>query len=523
MSLNLLASHNSYVCIDDSKTSIYSLDLSNNKYYSQMVSFYKKYQPFHEKNKDQIELFPDYDIWKDVQFPDQSFKNIPHLFHINFTTLYSYSNTLLDQAYQNSISPIIPDELYPIATRYIDQSGNYFIERPPFQLDVDYKIGGASSSTKKRVTGKKIWIPWTLFIFNPNQMGSAKMYFSHKSLTNESDIYVSTYLPNTYNNGDICFSNSLTSIPDLPSYDTLSINQIYSLMINEFFAGAWNADLSNTWTFIYNNIFRPIDQKFSEDIDMYPQLCRLFNPSNADIVSVLPSTSKASKILLSYSQSIVRLSMLDYPYFHEYMLSMLSSFSLQDTLELIEELSNIYTSYIDSNHKYYSLSFKEHFVKSGKNFNYIGTFSKIKESVINSHYNHQYSTLTQKIINQLSSFPVINSLSSEFHNFQANILVYNDTLESYYVDSYYLRPDGSYNYSNNCFNQIFSPMEFSKLVNMIIQDSINGSNIQNIMYCFDTKTKEIHTLPYSFELYKQIVTDSSRSAIDILGYINDKV
>ena len=520
MTLNITPNNNPYVYIDESKTSTYSLDFSNNAYCSQMSAFFKRY----ERNSD---YFQEYDIWKDVVLPEDSFKNIPHLFHVNFTSLYSYSNTLIDSAYKQSLSPTIPTQLYPIATRYIDSSGNYFIERPPFQVDIDYKVGGASSSTKKRVTNKKLWIPWTLFIFNPQYMGSAKMYFSHKSLTNQSDIYVSPYLPNTYTSGEICFSNSLNSIPDLPSYSTLSINQIYSLMINEYFAGSWNSDLSNSWMNFYSNFFKPIFANFPEDIEIYPQAKRLFDPSNEDIAQALPPSSKTSKQLLNYAPKINRLSCLDYQYFHEYILSMLATFSLEDILALMEELSNVHIAVTDPDHKYnISLPVRSmiHRFYSEREFSHINTFSFIKQSLnVLNYRNHSTHSSPQRILNQLSSFPVVYSLPSEYNSSHTNILIYNNSDNFLSVDSYFLRYDASFNYSHYCFNQNVSAVDYSRIINKVIQDSFNGVTIQEKMYCFDFLTKQIHVLPYSFELYKQIVTDSSNSQIDILGYINDKV
>lgn len=513
MSLNLVH-NNDYVYVDEHNTSIYSIGFSNNINYFQMFSYYKRYQ------KDSS-YFNTYDLWKDVNLPSNPHDNIPHLFDVNLNSVYKYSNQLLEDAYNQAVLPAIPAQLYPIATRYIDIYGNYYIERPPFQVDIDYKIGNANSSTKKRVTDKKVWVPWTLFIFNPENMGNARMVFSHKSLTHDSDIYISSFLPNNYSDGSICYSNSLNTIPDIDPSAKLSISQIYSLMINEYFAGAWNSDLSNTWSTIYNNFIRHVFRFFPEDKHLYPQLNRLFLVTNEDISKILPSNSKPYKLLMANEKYIERVMHLDYPYFHEYILSALASFSLQDVLALVEELSTMYLSYITPDHKYYN-KFQANYgfgsLHTGT-FNYVGNFASLKATVQDPSSDFRSTNLSDKILNRLSSFPVLNSIPSDYSFFKTNILLYNSNYE---VDHYYLRYDSNFSYCNNILSDI-NETSFFKLMNTIIHDLQSNVSISDNMYCLDAITQQIHVLPYSFDLYKKIVSDSTISQINILEYINDKV
>jgi hypothetical protein len=104
---------------------------------------------------------------------------------MDFKTLLKQS--IIEEA-NKGLQSSLSSETYPIATRYIDSYGTYYIERPPFQANVDYKMGGAHSRTKRKLTNTMVWIPWTIFVFNPKTQKSA-MYFSHKSLTNMDDVY----------------------------------------------------------------------------------------------------------------------------------------------------------------------------------------------------------------------------------------------------------------------------------------------------------------------------------------------
>lgn len=509
-----LSGSNPYVHVDEHNTSVYSISFNNNDYYQQMIAYYKRYN----KNPQQ---FPQYKDWEDVVLPEKDTENIPHLIDVNGTCLYKYSNNLLEEAYIQAVQPSIPTELYPIATRYIDSSGNYYIERPPFQVDIDYKIGGASSRTKRRVTDKKIWVPWTLFIFNPDNMGNARMLFSHKSLTHESDVYVTGYLPNLYSDGNICYSNSLNTIPDIDPNTKLSIAQVYALMINEYFAGSWNADLGNTWQSIYTYYYSLITKHYPDDAHLYPQMTRLFCPSNETIKSVFSPKSSVYKIFNSpqLANRTNHITYLDYMYFHEYILTMLTTFSLQDILALVEEVSGVYTNFIDPEHKYHSNLLSRIDNINQKNFYLTGDFAKLKEEISVNLSNSHYRSNVQRVVNNFSSFPVLHCIPSEYTSLQTKILIYND---QYFVDNYYLRVNMFQNYSAAILSEL-PPLKLFSLLDKIVQDINNGLPISDSMYCYDVKSDQVHVVPYSLETYKRIVTDYSNSTLDLSGYINDKV
>lgn len=60
-------------------------------------------------------------------------------------------------------------------------------------------------------------------------------------------------------------------------------------------------------------------------------------------------------------------------------------------------------------------------------------------------------------------------------------------------------------------------------MNMIIEDYRNGISISQNAYCYDLKSQTFHVIPYSIEIYKQIVTDYTQSQFHISEYAHDKV
>jgi len=393
----------------------------------------------YEKWSDYSELFDQIDTLyssSDASPLSYSFSP-PSVLSVSLTKNSSVPTSFIEQSTSNSHLSL--QSLYPIATRYISRNGTFYIERPPFQAQIDYKPAYASSPRKK-MPPKTVWIPWTVFAFNPKYPSSSpRMYFSHKSLTSYDDTLLCTYLPNTYPDGKICYSNSLDEIPI--ESDCFNISSMYAYMINEFFAGAWNADITSSYFNIYSYLVYPLINNNKQDIlETIPMFTELFSPSEHRIVeSGVLSNNKINNFYKSYNsdpKKFYRLyGDLDSPYFHYILLSILSTFSLKEILDLQEEFSHVINSInseensIYKNYSHWSVSQYAHIFKlmdlsslvledSSSYPNYFGLSNFLNSTSINNDFSFDYFDKTFNIIlvnSEVSHFtPDLISIS-DFH------------------------------------------------------------------------------------------------------------
>lgn len=340
----------------------------------------------------------------------------PSFIKARFSLNSSVSTQDFQKSYANSIKSFCPSSTYPIATRYISSDGAMFIERPPFQATVDYKPSGASSK-KKKLDPKTIWIPWTMYVFNPNYPGGYQyMYFSHKSLTSMSDNYYPTYLPNTYQDARICYSNSLSSLPISGQTTPASM---YSYMINEFFAGSWNADLVNPWAYMYNSIiyyYLNTSKNKDEILSTIPHLRKLFSPDPETIEKA--GLHKVNKIYYYYTHNSPEkfFANMTHEYSHYAILSIISTFSLQEVLALLEEIDMIQTDLtLNDNQSIYYIPNSNHGSFKGQSFKKISTKPDYYSQTLNS------STIRASINKVCAD----NSLFPEYQSFDKDFLFVN--------------------------------------------------------------------------------------------------
>jgi len=339
----------------------------------------------------------------------------PSLIQAQISRLCSIPTKDLTKSYNESFQSFVPKSAYPIATRYISSDGTIFVERPPFQAVVDYKPG-AASAYKKKLPPKTVWIPWTIYVFNPNYPGGSQyMYFSHKSLTSMSDNYYPTYLPNTYPDSRICYSGSLSDLP-LESANTTPAS-LYAYMINEFFAGSWNADLSNSWLYLYTSKFyhqlnaKNPNPKFLSSI---PNLIKLFSPDEETMEKA--GLNKISKIYSIYKSAPSKFfANLPHDYSHYAILSIISTFTLSEVLALLEEIDFMYQD-IDKN--------KDNSIFAS-NYHNPSAFKPISfESITSQHKN--YRTLDGSYIrNLITSISAKNMSYAEYDSSTTNIILVN--------------------------------------------------------------------------------------------------
>ena len=141
--------------------------------------------------------------------------------------------------------------ILPMAVRYVTKDNVYVIERPPFQLEVDYRLGGAHSQSSK-MPPVKICVPWTVMVFSANSLmngdfSNVKLYFNSGPLDSLDQTLVTCFYPNTHSDAKICFSTSLNDfnrILDLSQIEQGNIGYIYNYVFNNYMMGGWNSDLS---------------------------------------------------------------------------------------------------------------------------------------------------------------------------------------------------------------------------------------------------------------------------------------
>jgi hypothetical protein len=182
------------------------------------------------------------------------------------------------------------DFVYPMAVRYISQNNTYVIERPPFELEVDFRMGGAHSGHPK-MPAVKIWIPWTVMIFKANSFvtgsfSDVQLFLNSGPIESLDDQLIPCLYPNSYSNSKICFSASLSDfndVLDLEEFEKGNIGYIYNYIFNNYMMGGWNADLEQNLVrirYMKNNKNYPITNLFlnpSSDKDFYSKLSSVFS------------------------------------------------------------------------------------------------------------------------------------------------------------------------------------------------------------------------------------------------------
>ena len=179
--------------------------------------------------------------------------------------LYPADKSFLFSSYKksNQIQRLNSENLslLPMAVRYAEIDKNFYvIERPPFQIDVDYypnkKINAKLAA---HIPGKKMWIPWTVFIVSLGQNVNsliATMYFNDKPLESFDDLLVRAYTPNIFNDGRVCFGNSLHTFTQRIERGDIEYNitNVYNYLFNDYFT-QWNPDLTLNHVLFYHNYF----------------------------------------------------------------------------------------------------------------------------------------------------------------------------------------------------------------------------------------------------------------------------
>lgn len=277
-------------------------------------------------------------------------KNVPLFYNLIIENVCEISSAdfLKIQLEQSAIKP--PSEFYPIAVRYINSDGVYFIERPPFQVTLNMRSTNNKSSDKK-IPPVTFWVPWTIVAFFPKTQ-EFRLYFSYKSLDSMEDTYIVSPLPNTYSDGRICFGNSIYGMSGLiPDIDSSDIRSAYSVMFNEFMNGGWNYDLSPNILRFIHQIRQDNTLEFLEK--EYPAIFNFLNPNMDDIKAKISNLTKAQARTMGVTAEYLRNSWGVNNYqLYRYFFNVLSTYSLEETLEFYREIHDCLLKNYNIKNKY---------------------------------------------------------------------------------------------------------------------------------------------------------------------------
>ena len=190
-------------------------------------------------------------------------KNVSYSF-----TMHNVESTVMKSRSASARNKFIPNKdsnPYPLAVRFADhEKGVYVVERPPFQVDVDYSM--KKHANRKEVSflfGRKIWIPWTISLLNYNGCVAEsyvhRLFFSDKSVSSFEDLLYYPVLPNLFSDSRICFGDSTLHVNQRIKSKELNndISSLFSYFFNDYFS-SWNADLTLHVRSVYQ-ILRSMD------------------------------------------------------------------------------------------------------------------------------------------------------------------------------------------------------------------------------------------------------------------------
>lgn len=219
---------------------------------------------------------------------------------------YKYTvlaGSLYDEYTQNINSYIHKEDFstYPMAVRYADPyNGLYVIERPPFQIDMDFSTSKSyrGRRTPKFLSQQKIWIPWTISIISFKKYNSTSyqhsfhLLFNDKPISSLDEVLVPAYLPNVGYPGQVCLGEDSLKVNQTISQNPSDIASIYNMAFNSYFSG-WNSDLSPQFTItnylkdiIVNRISKnPKAPKSYKDLANNPNILYAFYGTNSKYLS----------------------------------------------------------------------------------------------------------------------------------------------------------------------------------------------------------------------------------------------
>ena len=310
-----------------------------------------------------------------------------------------------------------PTEIFPIAVRYISKDGTYFIERPPSQINIDFRNGIKAGANFP----EKIWIPWTLMVINPADLSRPKLFFSSKSLQDNKSRYIPSLLPNTYADGALCFSASINDVLFEHNKQTKSdIRWLFSSMFNEFISGGWNVDLFPNFSFLYS--FNDLSEEVQKE---YPMILKFFSVTSNEIVKANPNIRKNSINGLVQTKGKYSSRFNQF----KYMFLAMSTFTLEETLAFYAEIESINVKHLISD----VLSFENIVKYSDDTSKPSSTFHNL-QNTISSVFIENNIPMNDTILNQQNKIFIILHNYSKDKNFNSHMRRELHSLKNYIAD-----------------------------------------------------------------------------------------
>lgn len=465
-----MVSMKNLITIDADTTSLYSVQFEKN------AAFHDLCRSFISLNLENKEL--DIHALFEMTYIHES--------DISTDSFYSLKNKRSKDTYK--------DFVYPMAIRYISKENTYVIERPPFQFEVDFRLGTASSGSAK-MHPVTMWAPWTVMVFNANSLAfgdfsGVKLYFNDGPINSLDDILVPCFYPNSYSDARICFSGSLNDfndVLDISLFDNGNIGYIYNYIFNNYMMGGWNTDLDAQMLSLLDNV--SILSSEVEACKEYPTISLFRNPIQdtnfyKSIFAKYPRsfTGKYKRYFentFSFSRTNISKEKMFARNFIIY-----SMFTLEQKLSLISEMKKIRELYI--------LRGSSHVHLPQKSINtIINTFSEESKSKSTSNFSIK-SLYRNKDINFDYKYK-----SSKFH-------IYITNLSPGFISSYS---------RHHVLDQIISLENFQK-INKIILDNINSQDSQiAFIYNFKDHTFDVivnyNAKSFITPIYESLIERSS--------------
>lgn len=329
-----------------------------------------------------------------------SLYNPPYRFSLNFVghsavndvRIFQYDSKIvnvLDTA--KSFSSINDLSLYPLAIRYaIPEKNFYVIERPPFQVDIDFSLNTSYRSRRhlKTLQSRSVWVPWTVTIIHYDKDNfHYYIYFNDSPLSSFDDIIVPCYLPNTDTSGRICLGQDSGSVNSIIRTNPSDITAIYNQAFNSYFS-MWNSDLRPT--FYYTDYIAGIYQKIITENKVPYKNYKLSSLNQYAYPNAM--TLKNILITMSYMNLDETLSYISSVKSHY--LSQISETQYAKSSFIIPlraaidryPLLNPYSEYNDNYHKYFDIN-----TDFDSSNNELTKDATMMRSSVYVHYNQTYS------------------------------------------------------------------------------------------------------------------------------------
>lgn len=185
-----------------------------------------------------------------IHFLNVSSLNQTSYAHSRFNITSNLGTYTFDDIEENFFSSNSYNGPFPLAVRYINPP-YYVIERPPFQIKVDYSPT-YSSKPRRPIKPVTIWIPWTVCIVDTSNYSTSKIFFNDGPLQSIDDEVLVPWTSNVFGDAKLCMGSSSPLV--FQEQQGVDLQSWYSNFMNEYFFGGWNQDITNYNPSIYHSV-----------------------------------------------------------------------------------------------------------------------------------------------------------------------------------------------------------------------------------------------------------------------------